>query len=484
MAFRIDGTDAVNNEFVDQNVQIGQYGTNVPAVWLNMVQDEINNTVSGFGLTPDKTNNTQMITGLKSYFAPVNSPSLTGIPLTQQPGSNAPANQIATVEYVNSKAMEATVGYTPVHEGGGTNMGSNNVYIGWANDASGLMAQVDLTPLGKFVFQENDDYTYGIQKFGYNHNGGGMAAMDSQNTWHWLAEQSWTTTQITNAQNATQTWVSNNFLTDSTWNAYVNQKLLTSSNVTFASIVATGDIHVGNSNWLYTNVISPPSGTVTISGSGYIAGDFTATGTANANTLNVKAIGFTDGGNSSIYQDSNTSNIVFHTNNGSDHYNTINNDGSMTFGGNVNVGGELFANTIGNEGSGWITMNSNVNVVSALQQGGQSVATQSWVGANYVNESQYANDFSSGDGRVFNHAWSGRFQGFTVQGVVHYQNGMYVSFPQAFGGTPVSIVCTTAAGVDMDVSTQNWSAQGFYIMIPSNSSSSNQPVSVLAMGPK
>ena len=45
-------------------------------------------------------------------------------------------------------SKQATLGFTPVQQGGGTGQGTNKVYIGWASDASGLMAQVDATNFG------------------------------------------------------------------------------------------------------------------------------------------------------------------------------------------------------------------------------------------------------------------------------------------------------------------------------------------------
>ena len=44
---------------------------------------------------------------------------------------------------------QASLGFTPVQQGGGTGQNSNKVYIGWANDGSGLLCQVDVTNFGK-----------------------------------------------------------------------------------------------------------------------------------------------------------------------------------------------------------------------------------------------------------------------------------------------------------------------------------------------
>lgn len=43
---------------------------------------------------------------------------------------------------------QASLGFTPVQQGGGTGQAPNKVYLGWAADASGLKAMVDSTDLG------------------------------------------------------------------------------------------------------------------------------------------------------------------------------------------------------------------------------------------------------------------------------------------------------------------------------------------------
>ena len=46
---------------------------------------------------------------------------------------------------------QATLGFTPVRQGGGTGQGSNTVYIGWDTSAKGIRAQVDTTDMGYVV---------------------------------------------------------------------------------------------------------------------------------------------------------------------------------------------------------------------------------------------------------------------------------------------------------------------------------------------
>lgn len=46
---------------------------------------------------------------------------------------------------------QASLGFTPVQQGGGTTMGTNKVYVGWDASGYGLRAQVDSTALGRVV---------------------------------------------------------------------------------------------------------------------------------------------------------------------------------------------------------------------------------------------------------------------------------------------------------------------------------------------
>lgn len=177
-----------NKTYQDPNPAIGQQGTKLTTTDMNTIVSELNAILTSHGVNPDNSSG-QISNLLNKTFAPLNSPTLTGTPLTSQPGSSAPANQIATVDYVNQKAMQATVGFTPVQQGGGDWMANNKVYIGWTG--SELIAQVDQTQLGGFVFQQEDDNTYGIRKIGFNHVAGTTSAQDSSGTWHYLAEQNW-----------------------------------------------------------------------------------------------------------------------------------------------------------------------------------------------------------------------------------------------------------------------------------------------------
>ena len=55
---------------------------------------------------------------------------------------------VSTATQTALNAKENSLGFTPIQQGGVTGQGTNKVYVGWAADASGLMAQVDDTNFG------------------------------------------------------------------------------------------------------------------------------------------------------------------------------------------------------------------------------------------------------------------------------------------------------------------------------------------------
>lgn len=178
--------DTKDNKFVDANPATLEPGTPIPASSMNAIQDEIANVITGYGLTIDESNDAQMKAALDKNFAPIISPTLTGIPLTSNPDGTVD-NQIATVDYVNQKALQATVGFTPVQQSGGTDQGANKVYVGAdSTDATQARIQIDQTDLGKIVFQQEDDNTYGISKIGFSNPSRCLAFYDTGNkAWHY-----------------------------------------------------------------------------------------------------------------------------------------------------------------------------------------------------------------------------------------------------------------------------------------------------------
>ncbi|WP_143412404.1 hypothetical protein [Gluconobacter sp. DsW_056] len=155
--------------YIEPKPEIGQDGSLITKDDMNTIVGEMGKLVTGFGntLANDPAQTTQVYDSLVGHFAPINSPNLSGVPLTVNPDGTV-ANQIATVDYVDQKAMKAAVGFTPVQQGGGAAMGANKVFMGWASDASGVLIQIDASPMGKIVFQEENDETKGISQIGFN----------------------------------------------------------------------------------------------------------------------------------------------------------------------------------------------------------------------------------------------------------------------------------------------------------------------------
>lgn len=178
--------DSNNGVWVNDDPATLTNGTPIDADFMNNIQDEISNVITDNGNTLDGTNHSQLSQTLDKTFAKLNSPTLTGIPLTSNPDGTI-NNQIATVDYVNQKALQATVGFTPTQQGGGTDQGANKVYIGGdSTDATQARVQVDQTDLGKIAFQAEDNNTYGVSKIGYDHTKNELTYYDTGNkAWHY-----------------------------------------------------------------------------------------------------------------------------------------------------------------------------------------------------------------------------------------------------------------------------------------------------------
>lgn len=208
------------DKFIDANPKTLEPGTPIPAASMNAIQNEIGNIITGYGGTIDETNDSQMKEALESHFAPINSPSLTGIPLTTNPDGKTD-NQIATVAYVKQYGTETALGYQAVQQGGGTSMGTNKIYMGAdSKDASQVRVQIDSDVKGKLVFQDEDQYTYGVDAVGYNISGQTLAFHETgNNKWHFC----YTTDQIDAKSYIPSLPTGNNQkITDIIWNTSSN----------------------------------------------------------------------------------------------------------------------------------------------------------------------------------------------------------------------------------------------------------------------
>lgn len=212
--------DSNNGVWVNDDPTTLTNGTPIDADFMNNIQDEISNVITDHGGTLDGTNHSQLSQTLDKTFAKLNSPTLIGVPLTSNPDGTI-NNQIATVDYVNQKALQATVGFTPTQQGGGTDQGANKIYIGGdSTDAKQVRVQVDQTDLGKVAFQAEDNNTYGVSKIGYDHTKNELAYYDTGNkAWHF----SYTTDQIdSKAYISSLPTGDNTKITDIIWNTSSN----------------------------------------------------------------------------------------------------------------------------------------------------------------------------------------------------------------------------------------------------------------------
>lgn len=75
-------------------------------------------------------------------------PTKTDVGLGNVDNTSDANKPISTATQAALDGKQASLGFTPVQQGGVTGQGPNKVYIGWAADASGLLSQVDNTNFG------------------------------------------------------------------------------------------------------------------------------------------------------------------------------------------------------------------------------------------------------------------------------------------------------------------------------------------------
>ena len=65
----VPGVGLVGGKFIDENVQTGQQGSLIPAVWGNAVTDEILAVIAGAGLTPTESAYDQLLEAIEMLIA-------------------------------------------------------------------------------------------------------------------------------------------------------------------------------------------------------------------------------------------------------------------------------------------------------------------------------------------------------------------------------------------------------------------------------
>lgn len=91
---------------------------------------------------------------------------------------------------------QASLGFTPVRQGGGQGMGGNIVFLGWDGDDGALLLQVDNSPLGPLVLRTTLDLLLGNKSnVGHGHAIGSIAglqdALDARVTNTSLKQELW-----------------------------------------------------------------------------------------------------------------------------------------------------------------------------------------------------------------------------------------------------------------------------------------------------
>ncbi|MCP1240891.1 hypothetical protein NKW44_14610 [Acetobacter lovaniensis] len=280
--------DSNNGVWVNDDPATLTNGTPIDADFMNNIQDEISNVITDNGGTLDGTNHSQLSQTLDKTFAKINSPTLIGVPLTSNPDGTI-NNQIATVDYVNQKALQATVGFTPTQQGGGTDQGANKVYIGGdSTDATQVRVQVDQIDLGKVAFQAEDNNTYGVSKIGYDHVKGELAYYDTGNkAWHY----SYTTDYIDGKAYISSLPTGDNVkVTDIIWNTSSNLPAYYYGEDNQVSYSATTDWSQEQFLKLSDEGIQSVSGPVAFSGANTHNGNETFSGPVSSNyILNLSA---------------------------------------------------------------------------------------------------------------------------------------------------------------------------------------------------
>lgn len=126
----------------------GTANINLPGVNVVGNQNTTGNAAGLTGLTASiaELNRLDGFTGTVADLNYAKDLRATGVTSTEFDHLDGVTSSIQT--QLNGK--QASLGFTPVQQGGGTSQGSNKVYIGW--DGSGLRAQVDNTDLGRISF--------------------------------------------------------------------------------------------------------------------------------------------------------------------------------------------------------------------------------------------------------------------------------------------------------------------------------------------
>lgn len=431
---------AENITFQNPNPAIGKQGTLVTAQWFQNTQDEIANVITDNGGQIDPTKSNQLSQTLTTKFAPLNSPTFTGSPLVPDTNSTSNGKQIVNFESMQAYVNAGTLGYTPVHQGGGTGQNNSTIYIGWASDNSGLKATVDSTDQGVFAFQGWCNQTF-LSLTGGNINGSLTVKGTTVATIN----------DVNNAETDVKNWSNSTFQLkgDYATNTTVNNYVTSLQNQINNRVQKTGDTMSGTltiegeTEGVITqyNPGSPSSGTY-VNYPGFIS---TAEGRGGQFYMQLQEeVGTKFTGLFSLR------------------------DGS----GNWRYVGIPTGNRINDSAYG------DVAYVNDL--------------SSYVPTSTYSNDFNTADSRIINLAYGHRIQFFTITVDGNGTNSHRITYPQAFSGASTVTFNGNDTGQSRSVSlAQNTTpdSTGFNIAVSVHGNSTagstdGLTLTVIAIGPK
>lgn len=96
-------------------------------------------------------------------YAPLANPVFTGAPRAPTPATGDSSALVATTAFVKNQGYQASLGFTPVQQGGGAYQGADKIFLGW--DGGNLRLQVNATDLGPLVRGSQFSQTLGGNGF-------------------------------------------------------------------------------------------------------------------------------------------------------------------------------------------------------------------------------------------------------------------------------------------------------------------------------
>ncbi|WP_208951212.1 hypothetical protein [Rahnella sp. ChDrAdgB13] len=152
----IDPINTSDGLFHGKNKQTGEVSTIVTSVYMNdtqsatrINQQELIAILTAAEIKPDEATSDQVLTALKTLFLDRDNERVSN---ALQKGNNLSDVTDAATSRKNLE-LDKVGNWVAVQQGGGTDMESNKVYVGW--DGSKLILQVDSSPEGEMYYKNN-----------------------------------------------------------------------------------------------------------------------------------------------------------------------------------------------------------------------------------------------------------------------------------------------------------------------------------------